>query len=182
VLSTAPITAPSFDEPAGICAIVAVVELIRVETCGRAKPLRGECSRAPASLATSCQSVVHIWEVDYFQKAWLDKISTKWKPRISRNCSQQENTYQMGQLRAVISASKSNSFQLACRESHTKQEYHTDTSIQICLQFSSKLNLYSLSWLTTLHVLAIKNAKECHLSMYSNPADATTPCALRCLQ
>jgi hypothetical protein len=43
VLSTAPITAPSFDETVEICAIVAVVD-IRVESCGREKPLRGECS------------------------------------------------------------------------------------------------------------------------------------------
>jgi hypothetical protein len=42
VLRTAPITAPSFEETAGICAIPAVVDSRRV--LGRAKPLRGECT------------------------------------------------------------------------------------------------------------------------------------------
>jgi hypothetical protein len=40
-------TAPSFDETFRIRTIVAVV--IRVESCGREKPLRGECRVDPGS-------------------------------------------------------------------------------------------------------------------------------------
>jgi hypothetical protein len=49
VLSTAPITEPPFDETAGICPIVAVVDTRRVLRAR--KPLRGECSPEPALMA-----------------------------------------------------------------------------------------------------------------------------------
>jgi hypothetical protein len=54
VQSTAPITAPSFEETDGICAIVAVVDTL--DSCGRAKPLRGECTGGVAGGLVCIQS------------------------------------------------------------------------------------------------------------------------------
>jgi hypothetical protein len=78
VLSTAPNTAPSFDETARICAIPAVVDTRRVLRA--AKPLRGECRRIHGYSETRTHRGSEITGIS------LSSGMRSTKPTLSKSC------------------------------------------------------------------------------------------------